>query len=148
MNIDFLNDLNPSQREAVMYNEGASLVIAGAGSGKTRVLTYKIAYLLQSGFHPSQILALTFTNKAAKEMKSRIAKLVDSTLASRLWMGTFHSVFLRILRTEADRIGFTSNLTVYDSSDSKSLIRSILKEKQLDEKIYKPNTVQGRISIR
>ncbi len=147
MNIDFLNDLNPSQREAVMYNEGASLVIAGAGSGKTRVLTYKIAYLLQSGFQPSQILALTFTNKAAKEMKSRIAKLVDSKLASRLWMGTFHSVFLRILRTEADRIGFTSNLTVYDSSDSKSLIRSILKEKQLDEKIYKPNTVQGRISM-
>lgn len=146
MTNNYLDELNESQRAAVCYNEGASLVIAGAGSGKTRVLTYKIAYLLEQGYMPWSILALTFTNKAAREMKERIARLVGVERARRLWMGTFHSVFARILRTEAETIGFTSNFTIYDASDSKSLIRSILKEMGLDEKVYKPGTVQGRIS--
>ena len=143
---EFLQQLNESQREAVIYTGGPSLVIAGAGSGKTRVLTYKIAYLLQQGMAPSQILALTFTNKAAREMKERIAALTDMQTARRLWMGTFHSVFSRILRGEAERIGFPTNFTIYDASDSKSLIRSIIKEMQLDDKNYRPSLIQSRIS--
>jgi len=143
---DYIEELNENQREAVLYNEGASLVIAGAGSGKTRVLTYKIAYLLESGYKPWSILALTFTNKAAREMKERIAQQVGERQARYLWMGTFHSVFSRILRTEAGHIGFTSNFTIYDTSDSRSLIRAIIKELQLDEKVYKPGMVQARIS--
>ena len=146
MKESYLNELNESQRNAVLYCEGPSLVIAGAGSGKTRVLTYKIAYLLENGYQPWNILALTFTNKAAREMKERIARQVGAQLARYLWMGTFHSVFSRILRAEADRIGFTSSFTIYDTADSKSLIRSIIKEMGLDEKTYKPGTVQGRIS--
>ena len=141
----YLDELNDSQREAVLYNEGPSLVIAGAGSGKTRVLTYKIAYLMEQGYEPWSILALTFTNKAAREMKERIARQVGER-ARYLWMGTFHSIFSRILRVEAQAIGFTSNFTIYDASDSKSLIKSIIKEMQLDDKTYKPGTVQGRIS--
>jgi len=143
---NYIDELNDSQRAAVLYNEGPSLVIAGAGSGKTRVLTYKIAYLLEKGYEPWSILALTFTNKAAREMKARIAKQVGEQSARYLWMGTFHSVFSRILRVEAELIGFTSNFTIYDTSDSKSLIRSIIKEMQLDEKTYKPGSVQGQIS--
>ena len=146
METDFLKQLNESQREAVVYTDGPSLVIAGAGSGKTRVLTYKIAYLLQQGYAPQSILALTFTNKAAREMKSRIAALTDTETAHRLWMGTFHSLFSRILRREADRIGFPSDFTIYDAADTKSLLRSIMKEMQLDDKVYKPNLVQSRIS--
>ena len=141
----YLDELNGSQREAVLYNEGPSLVIAGAGAGKTRVLTYKIAYLMEQGYEPWSILALTFTNKAAREMKERIARQVGER-ARYLWMGTFHSIFSRILRVEAQAIGFTSNFTIYDASDSKSLIKSIIKEMQLDDKTYKPGTVQGRIS--
>ena len=141
----YLEELNDSQREAVLYNEGPSLVIAGAGSGKTRVLTYKIAYLMEQGYEPWSILALTFTNKAAREMKERIARQVGER-ARYLWMGTFHSIFSRILRVEAEAIGFTSNFTIYDASDSKSLIKSIIKEMQLDDKTYKPGSVQGRIS--
>ncbi|MDO4754737.1 MAG: 3'-5' exonuclease [Parabacteroides sp.] len=143
---EFLQQLNESQREAVVYTDGPSLVIAGAGSGKTRVLTYKIAYLLQRGIAPQQILALTFTNKAAREMKERIASLTGAHTAYRLWMGTFHSIFSRILRTEAERIGFSTNFTIYDASDSKSLIRSIIKEMQLDDKVYRPGMIQSRIS--
>lgn len=146
MDNDFLKDLNESQRAAVEYNEGPSLVIAGAGSGKTRVLTYKIAYLLGHGYEPWQILALTFTNKAAREMKERIARQVGRGRSNHLWMGTFHSVFSRILRVESDMIGFSSHFTIYDSSDSKSLIKTIIKEMQLDEKVYKPGNVQSRIS--
>jgi len=142
----FLQQLNDAQREAVLYNEGPSLVIAGAGSGKTRVLTYKIAYLLKSGISPYSILALTFTNKAAKEMKSRIADITGHETANRLWMGTFHSVFSRILRREAERIGYSRDYTVYDAQDSKNLIKAIIKEKELDDKIYKANVVQNRIS--
>ena len=141
----YLDELNDSQREAVLYNEGPSLVIAGAGSGKTRVLTYKIAYLMEQGYEPWSILALTFTNKAAREMKERIARQVGER-ARYLWMGTFHSIFSRILRVEAQALGFTSNFTIYDAADSKSLIKSIIKEMQLDDKTYKPGTVQGRIS--
>ncbi|MFZ4583172.1 MAG: ATP-dependent helicase [Paludibacter sp.] len=144
--MEFLNELNENQRKAVEYIDGASLVIAGAGSGKTRVLTYKIAYLLKKGLHPSAILALTFTNKAAREMKARIAGMVGEKTARYLWMGTFHSIFSRILRTEADRIGFTKNFTIYDSSDSASLIKSIVKELKLDEKVYKANVIHNRIS--
>lgn len=143
---DYINELNESQREAVLYNEGPSLVIAGAGSGKTRVLTYKIAYLLENGYQPWEILALTFTNKAAREMKERIARQVGEAGARRLWMGTFHSMFLRMLHVEAQSLGFTPQFTIYDTADSKSLIRTILKEMQLDEKVYKPGTVQARIS--
>ena len=142
----FLQQLNESQREAVLYNDGPNLVIAGAGSGKTRVLTYKIAYLLKNGIAPYSILALTFTNKAAREMKSRIATLVDEKTAQRLWMGTFHSIFSRILRREADNFGYRSDFTIYDAQDSKNLIKAIIKEKELDEKVYKPATVQARIS--
>ena len=143
---DYINELNDSQRAAVLYNDGPSLVIAGAGSGKTRVLTYKIAYLLEQGYRPWNILALTFTNKAAREMKERIARQVGRDSASKLWMGTFHSMFLRILRTEADVLGFPRDFTVYDTSDQKSLIRTLLKEMKLDEKTYKPGLVQSRIS--
>ena len=143
---DYLDELNESQRAAVLYNDGPSLVIAGAGSGKTRVLTYKIAYLLGNGYEPWSILALTFTNKAAREMKDRISRAVGTEKAKYLWMGTFHSVFSRILRAESETIGYTSNFTIYDSSDSKSLIKSLLKELNLDEKVYKPGVVQSRIS--
>lgn len=143
---NYLDELNESQRAAVLYNDGPSLVIAGAGSGKTRVLTYKIAYLLDNGYEPWSILALTFTNKAAREMKERIARAVGTEKAKYLWMGTFHSVFARILRTEADVLGYSSNFTIYDSSDSKSLIKSLLKELNLDEKVYKPGLIQSRIS--
>jgi len=144
--MDFLNELNENQRQAVEYIDGASLVIAGAGSGKTRVLTYKIAYLLKKGLYPSTILALTFTNKAAREMKARIAAMVGDKTARYLWMGTFHSIFSRILRAEAERIGFSKNFTIYDSSDSASLIKSIVKELKLDEKVYKASSVHSRIS--
>ena len=143
---DYIEDLNEGQRNAVLYNDGPSLVIAGAGSGKTRVLTYKIAYLLENGYQPWNILALTFTNKAAREMKERIARQVGPERARHLWMGTFHSMFLRILHVEAGHIGFTSQFTIYDTADSKSLIRSIIKEMGLDEKVYKPGMVQARIS--
>ena len=142
---NYLEELNESQRNAVLYNDGPSLVIAGAGSGKTRVLTYKIAYLLEQGYKPWSILALTFTNKAAREMKERIARRVGEE-ARYLWMGTFHSIFSRILRAEAQVIGFTSSFTIYDSSDSKSLIKSIVKEMHLDDKTYKPGMIQSRIS--
>ena len=143
---NYLDELNEGQRAAVLYNDGPSLVIAGAGSGKTRVLTYKIAYLLDQGYKPWSILALTFTNKAAREMKERIARQVGENLARYLWMGTFHSIFSRILRTEADAIGFSSNFTIYDASDSKSLVKSIIREMGLDDKTYKPGVVQSRIS--
>ena len=143
---DYIEELNESQRAAVLYGDGPSLVIAGAGSGQTRVLTYKIAYLLENGYNPWNILALTFTNKAAREMKERIARQVGEQRARYLWMGTFHSVFSRILRAEASHIGFTSQFTIYDSADSKSLLRSIIKEMGLDEKTYKPGSVQARIS--
>lgn len=143
---DYIEELNEGQRNAVLYNDGPSLVIAGAGSGKTRVLTYKIAYLLENGYQPWNILALTFTNKAAREMKERIARQVGPERARHLWMGTFHSLFLRILHVEAGHIGFTSQFTIYDTADSKSLIRSIIKEMGLDEKVYKPGMVQARIS--
>ncbi|WP_455586299.1 ATP-dependent helicase [Bacteroides sp.] len=146
MERNYIEELNDSQRAAVLYNDGPSLVIAGAGSGKTRVLTYKIAYLLENEYNPWNILALTFTNKAAREMKERIARQVGEQRARYLWMGTFHSVFSRILRAEAQHIGFTSQFTIYDSADSKSLLRSIIKEMGLDEKTYKPGMVQARIS--
>ena len=145
--MDLLNVLNESQRKAVEYIDGPSLVIAGAGSGKTRVLTYKIAYLLQQGVKPWSIMALTFTNKAAREMKERIGKLVGQELAQHLYMGTFHSIFSRILRAEAQHIGFTNNFTIYDESDSRSLIKTIVKEMGLDEKVYKPASVHSRISM-
>lgn len=143
---DYIEELNEGQRAAVLYNDGPSLVIAGAGSGKTRVLTYKIAYLLENGYQPWNILALTFTNKVAREMKERIARQVGVERARHLWMGTFHSMFLRMLHVEAQHLGFTSQFTIYDTADSKSLLRSIIKEMQLDEKVYKPGTVQARIS--
>ncbi len=143
---NLLAQLNSSQREAVEYNDGPSLVIAGAGSGKTRVLTYKIAYLLKNGISPYNILALTFTNKAAREMKSRIATVEDENVAHSLWMGTFHSIFSRILRREADFIGYDRDFTVYDASDSKNLIKTIIKEMALDDKLYKASSIQARIS--
>ena len=144
--IDYAKELNDSQLEAVRYIDGPSLVIAGAGSGKTRVLTYKISYLLDHGYVPSSILALTFTNKAAEEMKSRIAAGVGEERARYLWMGTFHSIFARILRRESAALGFSQDYTIYDQSDSRSLLRAIVREMGLDEKVYKPATVQGRIS--
>lgn len=143
--IDF-ESLNSAQRSAVECTDGPSLIIAGAGSGKTKVLTYKIAYLLERGVQPSSILALTFTNKASKEMKERISALVGKDKSVRLWMGTFHSIFIRFLRQYADKIGYPASFTVYDSSDSKSAIRVCIKEMQLDEKVYKPSVVQSRIS--
>ncbi|GHT53869.1 DNA helicase [Bacteroidia bacterium] len=142
----FLCQLNENQRAAVLYNEGPSLVIAGAGSGKTRVLTYKIAYLLKQGISPYNILALTFTNKAAREMKTRVAAIVDEDTARRLWMGTFHAIFSRILRREAAQFGYRSDFTIYDAQDSQNLIKAIIKEQELDDKVYKPSTVQARIS--
>ncbi len=144
--IDYQKELNPSQCDAVLYTEGDSMVIAGAGSGKTRVLTYKIAHLLEEGVEPWSILALTFTNKAAGEMKQRIAARVGENRARYLWMGTFHSIFSRILRSEADKIGYTSNFTIYDQQDSQNLIKSIVKDMQLDDKTYKASVVQNRIS--
>lgn len=145
--MDLLNDLNDAQRAAVEYIDGPSLVIAGAGSGKTRVLTYKIAYLLSQGMKPWSIMALTFTNKAAREMKERIGKLVGGDLAQHLYMGTFHSIFSRILRAEAEHIGFNNNFTIYDESDSRSLLKAIIKEMELDDKAYKPAAVHARISM-
>lgn len=147
MDYTFLDELNDSQRAAVEYCDGPSLVIAGAGSGKTRVLTYKIAYLLSRGMKPWNILALTFTNKAANEMKQRIGALVGDDVAKYLYMGTFHSIFSRILRVEAERLGYTNNFTIYDESDSRSLIKTIIKEMQLDDKVYKPASVHSRISM-
>ena len=147
MNEQLLQQLNEGQREAVTYCDGPQLVIAGAGSGKTRVLTYKIAYLLDKGLAPWNILALTFTNKAAREMKERIGRLVGQEHAMRLQMGTFHSVFSRILRAEAERIGFGPNFTIYDQADARSLVKSIIKEMGLDDKTYKPASVADRISM-
>ena len=147
MNNEILKQLNESQQEAVLYNDGASLVIAGAGSGKTRVLTYKIAWLLEQGMKPWQILALTFTNKAAREMKERIGRLVGEEQARYLQMGTFHSVFARILRAEAEHIGFNANFTIYDQTDARSLVKTIVKEMGLDDKVYKPASVADRISM-
>ena len=143
---DYLNNLNKAQKEAVTQYEGPSLVIAGAGSGKTRVLTYRIAYILDQGIKPHNVLALTFTNKAASEMKERIAEMVGKDKARQLWMGTFHSIFARILRFEHKATDYSGNYTIYDSVDSKNLIRKIIKELSLDEKVYKPNQVLGRIS--
>ena len=145
--MNYLDELNAAQRAAVEYNDGPQLVIAGAGSGKTRVLTYKIAYLLEHGVHAGNILALTFTNKAAREMKSRIANLVGEQVARYLWMGTFHSICTRILRQEAELIGYTRDFTIYDTTDSKSVIKHIVKDMQLDEKTYKPSVVLSRISL-
>ena len=146
MIINYEEDLNRAQLDAVRYIDGPSLVIAGAGSGKTRVLTYKISYLIEQGYEPWSILALTFTNKAAREMKERIAAQVGDRTASYLWMGTFHSIFSKILRREAQMLGYDSNFTIYDQSDSRSLVKTIIKEMQLDEKVYKPKVVAERIS--
>lgn len=144
---ELLSGLNENQRAAVEYCQGASLVVAGAGSGKTRVLTYKIAYLMMCGVLPYRILALTFTNKAAKEMQSRIGQLVSHDDAKQLYMGTFHSVFSRILRAEADKLGYERNFTIYDESDSRSLIKTIVKSLGLDDKKYKASSVHGLISL-
>ena len=144
--MSYLNELNPSQKEAVINTEGPVMVIAGAGSGKTRVLTYRIAHLMEKGVDPFQILALTFTNKAAKEMKERIGKIVGAGEAKNLWMGTFHSIFARILRSEAEKLHYPSNFTIYDTADSKSLLKSIIKDLGLDDKVYKPGLVMNRIS--
>ncbi|MDE6772373.1 MAG: UvrD-helicase domain-containing protein, partial [Muribaculaceae bacterium] len=143
---DYLSLLNQQQREAVEYKDGPSLVIAGAGSGKTRVLTYKIVDLIRNGFEPYRILALTFTNKAAKEMKERITSIVGEKVASRLWMGTLHSIFLRILRRHVGEIGFNPGFTIYDTADSRSLVKMIIKDLSLDEKIYKPAIIASAIS--
>ena len=143
---EYINELNPNQREAVLYDDGPSLVVAGAGSGKTRVLTYKVAHLLQSGYQPHTLLALTFTNKAAKEMKHRISSLVDEYATRYLWIGTFHAVFYRILRREAQYIGYPPDFTIYDTADSKNLIKTILREMNLDDTVYRPNMIQSRIS--
>ena len=143
---EILSQLNEGQRAAVEYCDGAQLVIAGAGSGKTRVLTYKIAYLIAQGMTPWRILALTFTNKAANEMKERIGKIVGEEKARQIHMGTFHSVFARILRTEAQHLGYDSNFTIYDQTDSRSLVKAIIKEMELDDKKYKPAAVADRIS--
>lgn len=145
MGAEYLAQLNEAQRAAVEYLGGPELVIAGAGSGKTRVLTYKILHLLNQGYEPWRILALTFTNKAAREMQSRIAQLVGDDIASRLWMGTFHSIFSRILRRHADLLGFTPNFTVYDTADSKALVRSVIKSLGLPD-AYKPGMVVSEIS--
>lgn len=144
--LSYLDNLNEVQRQAVTKTEGPVMVLAGAGSGKTRVLTYRIAFLIEQGIDPFNILALTFTNKAAREMKNRIAKIVGESLARSLWMGTFHSIFARLLRFEADKIGYPSNFTIYDMDDSRNLLKSIIKEMKLDDKVYKPNLVQRRIS--
>lgn len=144
---DYIKELNQQQQDAVLYLDGPQLVIAGAGSGKTRVLTYKIVHLLNNGYEPWRILALTFTNKAAREMRERIEGLVGGATASKLWMGTFHSIFARILRINAERLGFKSDFTIYDSADSKALIKTIIKEMDLDDKIYKPSTIMSAISM-
>ena len=144
---NYLDKLNSQQRDAVVYTDGPALVIAGAGSGKTRVLTYKIVHLLGQGFEPWRILALTFTNKAAREMRERIEQLVGPRTASNLWMGTFHSIFARILRQNAERIGFKPSFTIYDTADSKSLVKSIIKEMDLDDKIYKPSVVLSALRL-
>ncbi len=146
MSTEFLKDLNEAQQEAVIEYKGPSLVIAGAGSGKTRVLTYRIAYLLKQGVPPNNILALTFTNKAAREMKERIGKLVGDDLARRLWMGTFHSIFARILRLEGHHLGYPSSYTIYDTTDSRSLVKKIIRELDLNDQVYKPPEIHGRIS--
>ncbi|MDE7342793.1 MAG: UvrD-helicase domain-containing protein, partial [Muribaculaceae bacterium] len=143
---NYLDLLNPQQRAAVVYKDGPALVIAGAGSGKTRVLTYKIVDLIRSGYEPYRILALTFTNKAANEMKERVRQITGDRVASQLWMGTFHSIFLRILRRHAELIGFKPGFTIYDTADSRALVKSIVKDLGLDEKIYKPNMIASRIS--
>ena len=143
---EYLGKLNPQQRAAVEYCDGPQLVIAGAGSGKTRVLTYKIVHLLAQGYEPWRILALTFTNKAAREMRERIQALVGEKVASSLCMGTFHSIFARILMVNAERLGFKSSFTIYDAADSKALIKLIIKDMELDDMIYKPSTVQNAIS--
>lgn len=145
--MNFINELNGSQQAAVLNTNGPSLVIAGAGSGKTRVLTYRIAQLLSQGVPAYKILALTFTNKAAREMQKRIAELVGSEIAANLWMGTFHSIFSKILRFEAEKLGYTSSYTIYDTQDSKNLIKAIVKDMKLDDKVYKPNVILGRISM-
>ena len=146
MNEDYLDQLNDQQRAAVEYCDGPQLVIAGAGSGKTRVLTYKIVHLLRQGYEPWRIMALTFTNKAAREMRERIEPLAGPQVAAQLWMGTFHSIFSRLLRRNAERLGFKSDFTIYDQSDSRSLIKLIIKEMGLDDKMYKPSTIQNQIS--
>ncbi len=147
MTHNYLNDLNDAQKQAVISTEGPALVIAGAGAGKTRVLTYRIAHLLQNGVKAGKILALTFTNKAAGEMKERIARIAGPEIARYLWMGTFHSIFAKILRIEGDRLGYKSNYTIYDAVDAKSLIRTIIKELNLDDNIYKPGAIAARISM-
>lgn len=144
--MEYLNELNEPQRAAAAHLEGPMMVIAGAGSGKTRVLTYRIAHLIDNGVDPFNILALTFTNKAAKEMKERIAKMIGAHEARNIWMGTFHSIFARILRSESEKIGYPNNFTIYDTQDSKSLLKAVIKEMGLDDKLYKPNIVYGRIS--
>ncbi|MBQ7540372.1 MAG: UvrD-helicase domain-containing protein [Bacteroidaceae bacterium] len=146
MNLDYRQELNPAQLEAVEYFDGPLLIIAGAGSGKTRVLTYKIAYMLQNGFKPWNILALTFTNKAAREMNERIDQLVEKDITSKMWSGTFHSIFARILRKEAPRLGYTRDFIIYDDGDSQTLVKHIIKELGLDDKVYKPSKILGRIS--
>ena len=143
---NYLAELNDAQRAPVLHKDGALMVIAGAGSGKTRVLTYRIAYLMHKGVDPFNILALTFTNKAAREMKSRIASIVGNSEAKNLWMGTFHSVFAKILRFEADKLGYPSNFSIYDTQDSQRLINAIIKEMGLDKDVYKYKQVQSRIS--
>jgi len=145
-NKSYLNDLNDAQLNAVLKTEGPSMVIAGAGSGKTRVLTYKIVHLINQGIDPFDILALTFTNKAAKEMKLRIASMIGESDSKNIWMGTFHSVFAKILRFEAHKIGFTSDFTIYDTQDSERLISSIIKEMNLDKDVYRPKSIRNRIS--
>ena len=142
---EYISQLNPEQAQAVLGSEGPSMVLAGAGSGKTRVLTYRIAHLIANGVSPFNILALTFTNKAAKEMRERIEKIVGAN-ARNIWMGTFHSVFSRILRIEHAKLNYPSNFTIYDTADTKSLIKTIIKELELDDKIYKPSVVLHRIS--
>ena len=139
MTSNYLDDLNEPQKQAVININGPSLIIAGAGAGKTRVLTYRIVHLLRQGVPAGKILSLTFTNKAAKEMKERITKIVGPEVARHLWMGTFHSVFAKILRMEGERLGYKPSFTIYDSSDSKSLIRNILKELNIDDNVYKPS---------
>ncbi|MDX9812387.1 MAG: UvrD-helicase domain-containing protein, partial [Bacteroidales bacterium] len=146
MTQNYLNELNEAQKQAVVNTDGPSLVIAGAGAGKTRVLTYRIIHLLSKGVPAHRILALTFTNKAAREMKDRICSLVDTGTARHLWMGTFHSIFAKILRMEGGRLGYQPNFTIYDSSDSKSLVRTIIKESSLDDTVYKPGVISSRIS--
>lgn len=144
--MDYLKTLNPEQQQAVFHKEGPMMIIAGAGSGKTRVLTYRIAYLMEQGVDPFNILSLTFTNKAAREMKERIAKVVGESESKNLWMGTFHSIFARILRFEADKLGFPNNFTIYDTQDAERLLGSVIKEMQLDKDLYKTKQIAGRIS--